>query len=82
MSEVLENPIAFRSPAEQLSVSLVTYEEAAARLGISVRSLERLVAAGEIKACRPLARLGSGKGKGVRFQPVVLDKYLARFAQR
>lgn len=50
--------------------ALLTYPEAAARLGVSQKTLRRLVASGGITAVRPSA--GS-----VRFDPADLDAYIA-----
>lgn len=54
-----------------LAAQLLTYEQAAELLGISVRELRRLVSAGLVRA----VRLGY---RTVRFRPVELDKFVAR----
>ncbi|MFO0892417.1 MAG: helix-turn-helix domain-containing protein [Isosphaeraceae bacterium] len=54
-------------------MTLLTYREAAARIGLSIPSLTRLVKAGKI----PSHRIGPAGGC-VRFSPEDLDRYLER----
>lgn len=53
--------------------TLLSYREAADRLGLSTRSLQRLVDAGRVMAYR----LGPNGGR-VRFAPEDLDRYVER----
>lgn len=54
-------------------MSLLSYQQAAERLGLSVRSLQRLVDAGRI----PAHRIGPRGGR-VRFDADDLETYLKR----
>lgn len=54
-----------------MTIALLTYEEAAKALGVSVRELRRLVSAGLVRA----VRLGY---RTVRFRPVELEKFVQR----
>lgn len=66
-----------RGLREQLTgaPSLLDREEAADRLGVSVRTLDSLEAAGEIEAIRP-----RGEGGRVLYPPQSIELYIGRMA--